>query len=76
MMMAAAVTQWHSSSNDHDTGLCRGMTLALVGVSTGALLFMRYEQMKSWTFERKQRRRAKLGCEWTMSYWSVHPKLN
>lgn len=52
------------------------MTLALIGVSTGVLLFMRYEQMKSWTFERKQRRRAKLGCEWTMSYWSVHPKLN
>ena len=47
-------------------GLYRGMTLALVGVSNGALQFMGYEKVKSWVFERKRRRFAKLGREWTM----------
>lgn len=47
-------------------GLYRGTTLALVGVSNGALQFMAYEKMKGWAFERKRRRFAKLGREWTM----------
>ena len=47
-------------------GLYRGTTLALVGVSYGALQFMTYEKMKSWAFERKRRRSAKLGREWTV----------
>jgi len=47
-------------------GLYRGTTLALVGVSNGALQFMTYEQMKNWAFERKRRRYAKLGQEWTL----------
>jgi len=47
-------------------GLYRGMTLALVGVGNGALHFMTYEQMKSWAFERKRRRFAKIGRAWTM----------
>jgi Mitochondrial carrier protein len=46
--------------------LYRGTTLALVGVSNGALQFMTYEKMKSWAFERKRRRYAKLGRAWTM----------
>ncbi|KAH9025979.1 mitochondrial FAD carrier protein [Lactarius pseudohatsudake] len=46
-------------------GLYRGTSLALVGVSNGALQFMAYEKMKSWAFERKRRRVAKLGREWT-----------
>ena len=47
-------------------GLYRGMTLALVGVSNGALQFMVYEKMKSWGFECKRWRFAKLGHEWTV----------
>ena len=46
--------------------LYRGTTLALVGVSNGALQFMTYEKMKNWAYERKRRRIAKLGREWTM----------
>jgi solute carrier family 25 folate transporter 32 len=52
----------------HDEGLCglyRGTSLALFGVSNGALQFMGYEKMKGWAFERKQRRVAKLGRAWT-----------
>ena len=37
-----------------------------MGVSYGALQFMTYEKMKSWAFERKRRRSAKLGREWTV----------
>jgi solute carrier family 25 folate transporter 32 len=47
-------------------GLYRGTTLALVGVSNGALQFMAYEKMKSWAFERRRRRLDKLGRAWTM----------
>ncbi|KAI9462891.1 hypothetical protein BJY52DRAFT_1352877 [Lactarius psammicola] len=43
-------------------GLYRGTSLAQVGVSNSALQFMAYEKMKSWAFERKLRRIAKLGC--------------
>ena len=46
-------------------GLYRGTSLALFGVSNGALQFMGYEKMKGWAFERKRRRVAKLGREWT-----------
>jgi solute carrier family 25 folate transporter 32 len=34
-------------------------------VGNGALQFMTYEKMKNWMFERKRRRVAKLGREWT-----------
>jgi solute carrier family 25 folate transporter 32 len=47
-------------------GLYRGTTLALVGVSNGALQFMAYEKMKSWAYERRRRRLEKLGRAWTM----------
>ena len=46
-------------------GLYRGTSLALFGVSNGALQFMGYEKMKGWAFERKRRRVAKLGRAWT-----------
>ena len=46
-------------------GLYRGTSLALFGVSNGALQFMGYEKMKGWAFERKRRRVAKLGHAWT-----------
>lgn len=47
-------------------GLYRGTSLALVGVSNGALQFMAYEKMKLWAFERRRRRLEKLGRAWTM----------
>lgn len=46
-------------------GLYRGTSLALFGVSNGALQFMGYEKMKGWGFERKRRRFAKQGRAWT-----------
>lgn len=39
-------------------GLSKGMVLALVGVSNGALQFMTYEELKRW---RTELRRAQLG---------------
>jgi solute carrier family 25 folate transporter 32 len=47
-------------------GLWRGTSLALFGVSNGALQFMAYEKLKSWAFERRRRRLDKLGRAWTM----------
>ncbi|KAN0134119.1 mitochondrial FAD carrier protein [Lactarius tabidus] len=46
-------------------GLYRGTSLALFGVSNGALQFMGYGKMKGWAYERKRRRLAKLGRAWT-----------
>jgi solute carrier family 25 (mitochondrial folate transporter), member 32 len=45
-------------------GLFRGTSLALVGVSTGAIQFMAYEKMKKWGFDRKKRQYQKAGLEW------------
>lgn len=42
-------------------GLYRGTTLALFGVSNGAIQFMGYEEMKRWAFDRKRRRFAQEG---------------
>jgi solute carrier family 25 folate transporter 32 len=42
-------------------GLYRGTSLALFGVSNGALPSKGYEKMKEWAFEPKRRRVAKLG---------------
>ncbi|TFK28636.1 mitochondrial FAD carrier protein [Coprinopsis marcescibilis] len=42
-------------------GLFRGTTLALVGVSNGAIQFMAYEKMKAWGFERKRRKAEREG---------------
>ena len=46
-------------------GLYRGTSLALFGVSNGAIQFMCYEELKRWGFERKRRQFAKAGREWT-----------
>jgi solute carrier family 25 folate transporter 32 len=46
-------------------GLYRGTSLALFGVTNGALQFMAYEKMKNWAFERKRRRVGNLGRAWT-----------
>jgi hypothetical protein len=45
--------------------LYRGTSLALFGVSNGALQFVGYEKMEGWVFERKRQRVAKLGRAWT-----------
>lgn len=44
-------------------GLYRGTTLALVGVSNGAIQFMGYEKMKVWGFAQKRKRFATQGRE-------------
>ncbi|CAK5263038.1 unnamed protein product [Mycena citricolor] len=46
-------------------GLFRGTTLALVGVSNGAIQFMVYERMKRWGFELKKRQFELSGKKWT-----------
>ena len=45
-------------------GLFRGTSLALVGVSNGAIQFVAYEKMKRWGFDRKKRQYQKAGLEW------------
>lgn len=42
-------------------GLLRGTSLALFGVSSGAIQFMVYEKMKAWGFERKRKQYAREG---------------
>ncbi|TBU50557.1 mitochondrial FAD carrier protein [Dichomitus squalens] len=60
---------WHGLSsvwrNEGVAGLYRGTTLALVGVSNGAIQFMAYEEMKRWGFERKRLQFTKAGKEYT-----------
>jgi solute carrier family 25 folate transporter 32 len=46
-------------------GLFRGTTLALVGVSNGAVQFVVYEKMKQWGFDRKRKRFERAGIPWT-----------
>lgn len=47
-------------------GLFRGTSLALVGVSNGAIQFVAYEKMKKWGFDRKKRQYQKTGREWNI----------
>lgn len=52
------------SSIYHQEGLkgwYRGTSLALVGVSNGAIQFMGYEKMKAWGFDQKRKRFAAQG---------------
>jgi solute carrier family 25 folate transporter 32 len=46
-------------------GLFRGTSLALFGVSNGALQFVGYERMKRWGFEMKKKRFEIAGKPWT-----------
>ncbi|KIY52577.1 mitochondrial FAD carrier protein [Fistulina hepatica ATCC 64428] len=60
---------WHGLSTIYRTegiqGLFRGTSLALFGVSNGAIQFMLYEEMKQWGFARKRRQYAAAGIPWT-----------
>ncbi|EMD31834.1 hypothetical protein CERSUDRAFT_144724 [Gelatoporia subvermispora B] len=60
---------WHGLSSIYHkegmSGLYRGTSLALFGVSNGAIQFMSYEEMKRWGFERKKRQFAQAGREYT-----------
>jgi hypothetical protein len=46
-------------------GLFRGTSLALFGVSNGALQFVAYERMKRWGFELKKKQFELAGRPWT-----------
>lgn len=43
------------------TGLFRGTSLALVGVSNGAIQFVAYEKMKKWGFDQKRKQHERAG---------------
>jgi len=45
-------------------GLFRGTSLALFGVSNGAIQFVVYEKMKAWGFERKRKQCERAGKEY------------
>lgn len=51
--------------NEGVQGLFRGTTLALFGVSNGALQFVAYERMKRWGFELKRKQFKLAGRPWT-----------
>ncbi|EJD00884.1 mitochondrial carrier [Fomitiporia mediterranea MF3/22] len=61
---------WHGLSsiyrNEGIKGLYKGTSLALVGVSNGAIQFMGYEQLKWLCTEQKRRRYATAEREWTL----------
>jgi len=50
--------------NEGIGGLYKGTSLALFGVSSGAVQFMSYEQLKNFAFNRKRRRIEKEGGTW------------
>ncbi|KAF8883418.1 mitochondrial carrier domain-containing protein [Infundibulicybe gibba] len=60
---------WHGLRSVVQTegipGLFRGTSLALFGVSNGAIQFVAYEKMKKWGFDRKKKQFEKAGMEWT-----------
>ncbi|KAI0699822.1 mitochondrial FAD carrier protein [Cytidiella melzeri] len=60
---------WHGLTSIYGSegirGLYRGTTLALFGVTNGAIQFMGYEEMKKWGFKRKRSRFTREGREWT-----------
>ncbi|KIO18206.1 glycosyltransferase family 39 protein [Tulasnella calospora MUT 4182] len=49
---------WSVAKREGIRGLYKGTTLALFGVSNGALQFMAYEEMKKWGFARQKRKAA------------------
>ncbi|THH29162.1 hypothetical protein EUX98_g5020 [Antrodiella citrinella] len=59
---------WHGLASIYKTegikGWYKGTSLALFGVSNGALQFMAYEKMKQWGFERKRNEFLAAGRVW------------
>ncbi|KAJ6627340.1 mitochondrial carrier domain-containing protein [Mycena sp. CBHHK59/15] len=60
---------WHGFSSivreEGVLGLFRGTSLALFGVSNGAIQFVAYERMKRWGFDVKKKQFEKAGRPWT-----------
>jgi len=60
---------WHGLVSTYRSegmwGLWRGTSLALFGVSNGALLFMAYKKMKVWGFQQKRKAFAMAGKPWS-----------
>jgi len=60
---------WHGLTSTYNSeglrGLYRGTSLAIFGVSNGALQFMAYEKMKEWGFSQKRKSIAKAGKSWS-----------
>ncbi|KAJ6567377.1 mitochondrial carrier domain-containing protein [Mycena vulgaris] len=60
---------WHGFSSivrsEGVLGLFRGTSLALFGVSNGAIQFVAYERMKRWGFELKKKQFELAGRPWT-----------
>lgn len=49
---------WSIATTEGLPGLWKGTTLALIGISNGAIQFMTYEQLKRWGKDRKRRLRG------------------
>lgn len=49
------------------SGLFRGTSLALFGVSNGAIQFVVYEKMKTWGFERRRRQHERAGTPYDVN---------
>ncbi|KAG8991679.1 hypothetical protein FRB90_001266 [Tulasnella sp. 427] len=62
---------WKVAKHEGVKGLYKGTSLALFGVSNGALQFMAYEEMKKWGFARQRRKAALAG----VPYDEVNAKL-
>jgi solute carrier family 25 folate transporter 32 len=64
-------------SNEGFRGLWRGASLALVGVSNGAIQFLGYEEAKSFGFRRKAALAASSspgsGRSWEQAFWGAEP---
>jgi hypothetical protein len=55
------------AANEGPRGLWRGTSLALFGVTNGAIQFMAYEKMKDWAFARRRAQYAQTGRAWTVN---------
>lgn len=49
---------WSIATTEGVQGLWKGTTLALIGISNGAIQFMTYERFKRWGKDRKRRLRG------------------
>lgn len=57
------------------SGLFRGTSLALFGVSNGAIQFVAYEKMKTWGFERRRKQHELAGKPYDINVDKLVSKL-